>query len=161
MYCSECGKEIANGSLACPYCGKEVETKEAIVEERKDNNRLANILCTISLCLLIVVPMLLFVISMIPRIINNSYKTSIPMAFLSFIVSKGIPYTISVLAAYVLMIISRVKCPNSKYAKVLMWIYIAIAVLILIIFIISIIACGASVVWCVNEMGKFGEAISG
>ena len=37
MYCSECGKEIANNSKFCPKCGKEIkneESKENIIQTK-------------------------------------------------------------------------------------------------------------------------------
>lgn len=50
----------------------------------------------------------------------------------------------------VLMIIARVKYPKSKFAKVLMWIYIAIYILSAIAIILAIVAC----VSCVNSFGS-------
>lgn len=166
MYCSECGKELAENIEFCPNCGKNLKINEVaispvidqtpvIVEKPKDNNHLANVLCTISLCLLIVVPILVFIILLIMSIINSNGDVSpIIPAFLLFIVYGGIPCIISVLGAYVLMIVARVKCPKSKFAKVLMWIYIGMIALCFISFLISIIACGASIVWCGNELSN-------
>ncbi len=48
--------------------------------------------------------------------------------FLSNMLCFGFPTS---LCAIVLVIVARVKCPESKFAKTLMWIYIAVAVLII------------------------------
>jgi len=47
----------------------------------------------------------------------------------------------SSLAAYVLVIIARVKFPDNKFAKILMWIFILLFILSIILFAVMMISC--------------------
>ncbi|MGN0352529.1 MAG: hypothetical protein ACI4ES_12845 [Roseburia sp.] len=52
------------------------------------------------------------------------------------------------IAALVLMIVARVKYPKNVFAKVLMWVYIAIAAVSIIAIAVFIIACGVAIGSC-------------
>ncbi len=54
------------------------------------------------------------------------------------------------IAAFVMMIVTRVKYPKNVWGKVLMWIYIVLGILIVIGMVLLILACA----YCVNEMRR-------
>lgn len=148
MYCKNCGKKLEDSKSFCGNCGTKQEVEEIIevkVENdptKKDENHLANVLCTISLCLYFggstVIGILIGILSAAPLITG-------PLMSLLSIASGLCP-----IAAYVLMIIARVKCPKSTYAKVVMWIYIALFILSIIVFLIMLVACTGLLVSCAN-----------
>ena len=55
------------------------------------------------------------------------------------------------IAALVLMILVRVKYPQSVFGKVLMWLYIALAILVVVFIAVTIIACGLAFISCVRS----------
>ena len=55
------------------------------------------------------------------------------------------------IAALVLMILVRVKYPQSVFGKVLMWLYIALAILVVVFIAVTIIACGLAFISCVRN----------
>ena len=55
------------------------------------------------------------------------------------------------IAALVLMILVRVKYPQSVFGKVLMWLYIALAILAVVFIAVTIIACGLAFASCVRS----------
>ncbi len=150
MYCSKCGSQISENTKYCIRCGaiqgeefqpsnvsvteQPVINEQVITSQPTEDNHLADVLCTISLGLYFVVPCILTYI----------YEIFSKAPFI--VLSLGILSLLSVLAAYVLMIIARIKCPKSVYAKVVMWIYIVLLVMSLLIGAIFIAACGA----CMN-----------
>lgn len=163
MFCTECGKKLTKNTKFCPNCGKEVEVKEAIVEtpvveakpavveQPKDNNHLANVLCTISVCLYFGMPFVAFIVYCISggiMSIGDDY-TSVLASFFSSIV--GILSSLSTLAAYVLMIVARVKCPKNTFGKVLMWVYIALFVMGIVTAIILMVACVGMLAACGSQ----------
>lgn len=141
MYCKNCGVKL-EGENFCQNCGNSLVPNQTPVVaqqvEIKDNT--ADILCTISVCLYFGMPLL------------STLLCIIGLAPLAYIIS---PF--SRIAAYVLMIIARVKYPESKFAKILMWIYIALFAVSIVLAIILTIACGVSLVWCIAELEKLGE----
>lgn len=145
MYCKNCGKKLEDNKKFCANCGTKKEVEEIVevkVENdptKKDENHLANVLCTISLCLYFagstVIGILVMMLSAIPF--------TGPLAGLLSLASGLCP-----IAAYVLMIIARVKCPKSTYAKVVMWIYIVLFILSVIALIIMMVACAGLLASC-------------
>ena len=55
------------------------------------------------------------------------------------------------IAALVLMILVRVKYPQSVFGKVLMWLYIALAILVVVFIAVTIIACVLAFISCVRN----------
>lgn len=55
------------------------------------------------------------------------------------------------IAALVLMILVRVKYPQSVFGKVLMWLYIVLAILVVVFIAVTIIACGLAFASCVRS----------
>ena len=142
MFCIKCGSQVNDNDKYCLHCGAP-QVKEEIqpssvnvqsVQPQPEENHLADVLCTISLLLYFAVPGVLSTLAS-----AFSEVTIVSMAF-------GILDLLSVLAAYILMIIARVKCPTSNYAKVVMWIYIVLLFVGILLAIIFIAACGA----CIN-----------
>ncbi len=150
MFCRNCGKEVPKDSKFCSSCGQlqEVAIEKPIVKEEKDNNRLANILCSISLGLYFGFPILSVIMYGIAYGFSTSDATSTLSGFFGSIIS--ILSSLATLAAYVLMIVARVKCPKSTYAKVVMWIYIVLFAMSLITLIVIIFACAGAIASCSN-----------
>jgi hypothetical protein len=154
MFCKKCGNKLPENSKFCPSCG---DSQEVVVQEpvatkpAKDNNKLANTLSTISVCLYFGVPLLSYFAYFILYGVSYGDETATTVAgfFSSFIslFSMG-----STLAAYILMIIARVKCPSNTFAKVLMWVYIALFAMGLITLVVMMVACAGIIASC-SEMG--------
>lgn len=56
------------------------------------------------------------------------------------------------LGAFVTMIVTRVKYPNSRFGKILMWCYIGYLILQVILVVAVIIACSVGFAMCLNEL---------
>ena len=126
MYCIKCGKEINEESKYCPNCGNQLVSEQILSDDRKEK---ANLLCILSLVV--------------------TFASSIPLGILSFLfpILKSFLsslYGICPMAGIVLMIIARIKYPESKFAKVLMWMYIFIIILVIIGAILLVIACSTA-----------------
>lgn len=152
MYCINCGKEVKKGTKFCSNCGTKqeeiVEKKEEIVAtqpveaKEEPNNHLANVLCTISLCLYFIGPWVFYFLAYVCGMATRAnYENPLAMMFATL-------GTFSGLAAYVLMIIARVKCPKSTYAKVVMWIYIGLFILSIISLVVLMVTCAGILAEC-------------
>lgn len=128
MFCINCGTKIEENDSFCINCGKPV-TKGNIQEEHlktseeqiEENNK-ANILCILSL---------LF-----------TYGLNIPLFLYGSSDSILSDFSgLSTLIGLILMSIARVKYPNNKFAKIIMWIYIISIVGIITLLIVTIITC--------------------
>ena len=145
MYCEKCGEKIKEGNFFCTNCGtpKKIINKVEVKEENKvevaptvvvvnnavdEDNKKANLLCTISVLLYFVGPLAIFIIALFSSLISRS---------LGSIISALSGATR--IAAIVLMIVARVKYPNNTFAKVLMWIYIGLAILAAIFVVLFIV----------------------
>ncbi len=151
MFCRKCGKEVPKDSKFCPACGElqEVVIEKPVVKtEEVPNNHLANVLCSISLGLYFGMPVLSFIMYVLAYGFSYSDTTSAVAGFFGSVIS--IISSLSTIAAYVLMIIARVKCPKSTYAKIVMWIYIALFAMSLITLMVIIFACAGAVASCSN-----------
>ena len=131
MFCEKCGTKLNENDLFCSNCGNKIERNNIsqvtnINSNQIEDDKKANLLCTISL-------ILGFGSGMIYAILSSIFKELEP--FFSSI------YSLCPLASLVFMIIARVKYPNNKFAKVLMWIYIILTILGIIAFIVFAVAC--------------------
>ena len=134
MYCVKCGYKISDTAKICTHCGTMVSqnnqnlqpvnnnktTTDVDTKVNKEENKKATPLCVMSLICGYVIP-LVFSNSKIPPLLLNCIS----------------------LASLVLVIIARIKYPNSELAKVLLFIYVAEILLGAIIFIIFFEACSA------------------
>lgn len=112
-----------------------VKTQEETTTEVKEKDNTPTILCIVSLCLMFVAPGILSFLETLfssPTISHFFYSVE----------------SICFFAAFVLMIIVRVKYRDSVFGKVLMWLYIAFIILAIIGFILLILACAALVQAC-------------
>lgn len=153
MYCINCGSQVNDDDKFCLRCGAvqkgdlqpnqvviartNVEPQPVAYEKTNtpEDNHLANVLCSISLGLYFIMPSIFTFISALLSSINVGIISSICLLL------SGV----SVVAAYVLMIIARVKCPHSTYAKVVMWLYIILLCISIILWIIIFAACGTCI----------------
>ena len=108
------------------------------------NNNTATIMCIISLVCMYVVPIVTVMVSGGVSSIaeGNESVTSFFASVLSLVMS------VSGLAAWVLMIIVRVKYPKNVFGKVLMWIYIISLILGVIAIIVLFVTCINSLRHC-------------
>lgn len=144
MKCDKCGYLLIDGDNFCRNCGKTITVNPVIQHEFapqqvqstvnnniKDDNRSANMLCMFSLLLYFLAPIVFVVLDIIIALVLGS----------NYIGISGFA-ALSRVAGFILMIVARVKYPNNMFAKVLMWIYIALIVagllfgLIIVLFII-------------------------
>ena len=163
MFCRNCGKEIGNNNI-CDACGTPVVDNVPLNNgyqmnqpmnyqnnmggipvgnnvnpyqmnqpmnmnlETPEDKKKADKLCLISLLLFF-----------IPDIVGCT--------ILRFIedVNDGISavFALCPLAAIVLMIVARVKYPKNKFAKILMWVYIALIIAGILFLILILAACAA------------------
>ncbi len=105
--------------------------EDAFTEE---DRRKANILCIISLCLFFGIP-LLSGLPLAGQLDSGSSSVGFLASALSTIMSLG------QLAAWVLMIVVRVKYRQSTFGKIIMWIYLSILAVCLIFIIIMMVTC--------------------
>ena len=130
MFCGNCGNRLNDTDLYCPNCGHQnIVNNKVIVSNSNDGDSRANTLCVISL-------ILTYFIS-IPFGILEAISPSLKHAF-DGIIGLG------PIVGFILMIIARVKYPNSKFAKVLMWIYIISIIVWIILTILVLIACSVA-----------------
>ena len=157
MYCRKCGEKIPTKSKFCPSCGDSQE--DSIVEEKpvveetpvvdeKTNNHLANVLCTISLCLYFGMPLVSFMIYIFTFGLSFNDDSAVSAIGTFFTSIMSLLSSVATLAAYVLMIVARVKCPKSTYAKVVMWLYIALFVMGLITLVVIMVTCAGILAEC-------------
>lgn len=140
MYCGNCGKQVENGYF-CSECGSRIiqENNNDLINQnivnvqnsslnkmRKEDEKSANLLCILSIIF--------------------SYAIPIPLSFIGELVPAMMSFAISIsgicpLAGLVLMIVARIKYPESKFAKILMWVYIVTIALSMIVFIVFMVSC--------------------
>lgn len=158
MYCSKCGEKITKNAKFCTNCGATTGEKEPIVEQRAieekkvkeevPNNHVANVLCTISLCLYFGMPIVSFMVYIFSFGLSFNDDSAVSAIGTFFTSIMSLLSSVSTLAAYVLMIVARVKCPKSTYAKVVMWLYIALFVMGLITLVVMMITCAGILAEC-------------
>ena len=149
MKCEHCGIALTPEDLFCTNCGvprnqnttpneqiqyvqPQVQYVQAPGEKvyTKEDDKMANQLCIYSLLLQYVAPLVIGVIAGVFSVIAEE---------LGYVVSSV--SLLCPLAAFVLMVVARVKYPQNRFAKILMWIYIVTIGLSLLIFIFIVAAC--------------------
>lgn len=165
-FCSHCGAQRVEDAYAAvtdkavqppeytvytpetdPY-GTRGGNASAPVSAQDDKN--ANTLCIVSIICYVAVPIIGGIISSLTNgsIYNYTDYDSITKGMDIFTCIIGSISALSGLAAWVLMIIARVKYPKNVFAKVLMWVYIGMLALEILAILIIVIACGAMLSTC-------------
>lgn len=108
-------------------------------DEKAARKKKANILCFISLGLHFVPEIISGIFTAIMESISKSAGSSDITSTISMIMASLVSGTY--IASWVFMIIARVKYKESKFAKVLMWVYIGILALYVIAAIVVIATC--------------------
>ncbi len=120
--------------------GKKVSDYDLLpAEEKAARKKKANLFCFISLGLHFIPALISGVLT---GIVEGVAKTA-DIGSVSDILSASISFLVggSYIASWVLMIITRVKYKESKFAKVLMWVYIGILAASVLVVILIIAMC--------------------
>ena len=148
MKCEKCGNDINPNEKFCTNCGNPVPVVEQPTPEvvtspvPVDTNYITAILTA-------VLAILYFGSSLIAGIINFVIGDSGLSNAITSLAALG------PLAGIILMIVTRVKYPDNKFAKVLMWIYIIQIILAIIGFILLVAFCYVMCGSC-EELGSMG-----
>jgi hypothetical protein len=136
MKCEKCGTDLVQGEKFCRNCGAENVNNTTSTEEvtpevvsgpnQEQRTQEANRLCIISL-------ILYFGSSLIAGIINFVIGDSGLSNAITSLAALG------PLAGIILMIVAKVKYPDNKFAKVLMWVYIGLTVGAIVLAIIAVV----------------------
>lgn len=144
MYCKKCGKPLEQEENFCTYCGTprstavqqpiptnpQVMNNQGKVKSGKEftpeDQNSANILCYLSLILTFGVDGILWLANSKASPLGDSLTNLVP--FLN-------------LVGFVLIIIARVKYPQSKFAKILLWIYVILSILGILAIVLIIATC--------------------
>lgn len=135
MKCSNCGKDLNENEKFCPNCGLKVNNKEeakvpeATIEEKQIINGMKNdtFFCVLSL-------ICMYGLGIISALLNWLTDSTIG-AMLRGITSLG------PIAAWVLVLFARIRYKDSKFAKILLIIYIIQLVVVIIFGIFIIVSC--------------------
>ena len=133
MKCKKCGKELNKDDQFCIECGESVN--EITNKEKTNNANKDTFLCIVSIIMYICGPIL-------ARLFNTFKDYSNIFGFLSRVASL-LPFF-----AFALVIYTKVKYPKSKFATILLIIYISLFVLAVIAIIILIVACVETLKGC-------------
>lgn len=117
---------------------------------KKNNNRKANILCWIALINMVV---FCIVIGMSVAGWFTVATDSVMLLTIGAITSIFVGLSPGISVAIVIYV--RIKYPENRFAKILMWILILMAVSVVLIVVLSILAC----VNCVNDIKNCGLCV--
>lgn len=129
MFCSKCGKELKETDKFCNNCGTVIDNTQT--NQNKEEKQIisgtdnATVFCIISLILMHGLPLITWFIP-----------------YLKYISGIG------PLAGLVLLIYTRIKYPESKFAKILLIVEIVLFALGILAVVIMIIACGSMLSSC-------------
>lgn len=138
MYCNNCGKELKENQKVCLECGKLVE-KEKSKPSPKKPMALATKLCIISLCLKYALPIVVGLLNIILSFFTIFGVNSINLLIDVIEIALWIITGFSGLAAFILVIVAKVKDKDSLFATILLWIYIAELIISILVGIIALI----------------------
>ena len=162
-FCNKCGGPLPEGAKFCTGCGNKLQVTETKTTTSNntpvdpEENKKANKLGIISVSLYFGGPVLAYILYIIMYVFVMAgaavldESISIVSAFLTFLLSlislgcRG--------AAYVLMIIMRVKYPNNTFGKVLMWIYIGLLAASIVLTIFAVIIMFAFIMMIFAAIG--------
>jgi len=139
MKCKNCGKELESNDEFCNECGQSVKETNAAKNEEKMKNGMKKdtFLCIISIIMYIGGPVL-------AKLFTTLKDYSSVFGFLSRVATL-LPFF-----AFALVIYTKVKYRDSKFATILLIIYISLFVLAIIALILLIIACVEMLKGCGN-----------
>lgn len=130
IFCSECGFQNKIGDHVCTNCGRFLESSQVnnSIDVNKNNNDY--------------VPTILGITSLVLYFfgagIFETIALFLPESIRPFVSSLG---GISSLAGIVVMIIGRIKYPQNKFLKVVMWIIIGILIFGIVAMILLFLWC--------------------
>ena len=143
MFCSNCGNKLNENDQFCNKCGQAILKNKGVMVNNANNStninnddeKKANILSAISL-----------IVGFGMDAVITILATFLPKAR-DVLRSFGITGSLPILGL-VIMIVARVKYPNNKFAKIVMWIYI-------VGFVITIVAILAIFATCITSCKDF------
>lgn len=141
--------ETADANEMPPRQGK-MPRPELSPEDKKQADKL----CIISMILMFAPMAVIFIKNIILGLLFDAGKEEFYYNIASSYVLGSILTFLMAgcgIAALVLMILVRVKYPQSVFGKVLMWLYIALAILVVVFIAVTIIACGLAFISCVRN----------
>lgn len=146
-FCSNCGKEIDSNNMFCSSCGTKLNqnsTNNNVVTVANNNvdSSQGDKLGLISLLLYFGASLVFSIITVfLPDEVRNYFSTLVGMC---------------PLAGIVVMIVGRVKYPNNKLLKIVMWVIIASIILGIVLFIVVVIVCYVSCAGLYNGVYGIG-----
>ena len=121
--------------------------------EQPNNNQKANRLCCISLaCVILPAVLTVLLPSVWDAFIVSKQDGSLVLDILRNIFS--VVGCLSFITGIATLIYVRVKYPQNRFGKVLMWIYIVITVIMIIALIVLMIMCHYMIVTCGESCGS-------
>ena len=142
--------ETADATEYAATTGKNATVPELSPEDKKQADKL----CIISMILMFAPMVVIFLKNIILGLLFDAGKEEFYYNIASSYVLGSILTFLMAgcgIAALVLMILVRVKYPQSVFGKVLMWLYIALAILVVVFIAVTIIACGLAFISCVRN----------
>ena len=140
-FCPSCGKENESNDMFCSNCGKSLNNN--VVDNNTTNNNVdssqGDKLGLISLLLYFGASLVFSIITLsLPEDVRNYFSALVGMC---------------PLAGIVVMIVGRVKYPNNRLLKIVMWVIIISIILEIVLFIILVVVCYISCVGCLDRIG--------
>ena len=145
MKCSKCGKELNKTDAFCSNCGEPVKKEEEPKTEEKNDVIVEKVSGEKKIVSFMENDQFFCTLSLILYFGSGLIETLIAMLVKSVPALKGLMALVGLcpLAAYALCIYARIKYPNSKFAKILLIVYIVLFALGILLAIVLIIACAA------------------
>ena len=112
---------------------------EMDAEERAARRKKGNLLCFISIGLLVLPYAVSGIFSGLADSLSELFEDNAGLSAISSLLSLALGG--SYIGSWVLMIIARVKYKENKFAKVLMWVYIGLAAASIIAVVLLIVMC--------------------
>ena len=160
MKCSKCGHELKENDKFCTECGEvvnkeevkeeketkkeDVKTEKVQTEEKRIISSMGNdtFYCVLSMICFFGGPIISGLIAYLSKGVANQLEALIGI----------LP-----LAGLALCIYAKIKYPQSKFAKVLLIVYIVLIVLAIIAIVVALIACVLACRSCADSWGSMGN----
>ena len=130
MYCKKCGEKLNKNWKYCPKCknilnSKTIEMNEEKIIESKRKEENNSIICII-----------IFFIGLV-----GLFTTKL----------KGIFFLTSLIS----IVTGFIKCPNSRFIKILFWVFFISIIILLVYLILIIIACSNAWNDCIHSSAGY------